>query len=87
MIFSLWDAKEVDKVIPKPSVKFSLLRDPVDAFESGFVYMGIGKYHSSGKEIDINQYAESILKLRYPGRVPNCKSFLIFCIFIHQFLA
>jgi len=68
---SLWDPKEVDKVIGKPSVKFSLLRDPVDAFESGFVYMGIGKYHKSGTEIDINEYANQILMLRYPQRAPK----------------
>ena len=73
--YSLWDPKEVDKVIGKPSVKISLLRDPVDAFESGFVYMGIGKYHKSGKEIDINEYANQILMLRYPPRAPKGKVF------------
>ena len=69
--YSLWDPKEVDKVIGKPSVKFSLLRDPVDAFESGFVYMGIGKNHKSGREIDINEYSKTILMLRYPQRAPK----------------
>ena len=73
--YSLWDPEEVDKVIGKPSVKLSLLRDPVDAFESGFVYMGIGKYHKSGKEIDINEYANQILMLRYPTRAPKGKVF------------
>ena len=51
------------------------MRDPVDAFESGFVYMGIGKYHKSGTEIDINEYANQILMLRYPQRAPKGKVF------------
>ena len=60
---SLWNAKEVDKVIPKPSVKFTLLRDPVHAFESGFIYMGLGT--------DINKYAQEVQNKRYPSRVPK----------------
>ena len=80
IFYSLWDPKEVEKVIGKPSFKFSLLRDPVDAFESGFVYMGIGKNHKSGREIDINEYAETILMLRYPQRAPKGNNFLNYYI-------
>merc|ERR1712029_508735 len=40
MVFhSLWNGPEVDKVITRPSKRFTLLRDPVDTFESGYVYM------------------------------------------------
>ena len=60
---SLWNAKEVDKVIQKPSVKFTLLRDPVHAFESGFIYMGLGT--------DINKYAQEVQNKIYPSRVPK----------------
>ena len=44
MVFhSLWDGTEVDKVIPRPSARITLLRDPVDTFESGYVYMKLEK--------------------------------------------
>ena len=72
---SLWNGKEVDKVIPKPSVKFTLLRDPVHAFESGFIYMGLGT--------DINKYAQEVQNKRYPSRVP--KGMKIILNFGHTF--
>ena len=74
---SLWNANEIDNIIPRPSVKFTLLRDPVEAFESGFVYMGFWKTTIPGKNITINEFAELILQHRFPGRPPEGKKNLI----------
>jgi hypothetical protein len=66
---SLWNGTEVDKIIPKPSARFTLLRDPVDVFESGYVYMGLEKsFH-----MDINQYAKHIVTNGFPPRRFKCK--------------
>jgi len=40
MVFHhIWNATEIKKVIPS-GLSFTLLRDPVDTFESGYVYLG-----------------------------------------------
>lgn len=40
MVFHhIWNATEIKKVIPE-GLSFTLLRDPVDTFESGYVYLG-----------------------------------------------
>jgi hypothetical protein len=54
----------VDKIIPKPSARITLLRDPVDVFESGYVYMELEKNF----RMDINQYAQYILRKGFPPR-------------------
>ena len=65
MVFhSLWNGMEVDKVIPRPSPRFTLLRDPVDTFESGYVYMGLEMFYN----MSINEYAKKILKDGFPPR-------------------
>ena len=71
MVFhSLWNGPEVDKVIPrKYSKRITLLRDPVDTFESGYVYMGLEKAHG----MNINEYAQKILKSGFPDRKQKSK--------------
>ena len=51
---SLWNYNEVRKLVPTgPAI--TILRDPVDLFESGYVYMGLAKAF----RMDINKYAET----------------------------
>ena len=70
MVFhSLWNGPEVDKVITRPSKRFTLLRDPVDTFESGYVYMGLEKSYG----MNINEYAKKIVKDGFPPRKPKSK--------------
>ena len=64
---SLWNGPQVDLVIPKPSKRITLLRDPVDTFESGFVYMGLAK----NLKMNINEYAQWIKKKHFPMRKPR----------------
>jgi len=64
---SLWNGPQVDLVIPKPSKRITLLRDPVDTFESGFVYMGLEK----NLKMNINQYAQWIKMKHFPTRKPK----------------
>ena len=64
---SLWNGPQVDLVIPKPSKRITLLRDPVDTFESGFVYMGLAK----SLKMNINEYAQWIEKKHFPMRKPR----------------
>ena len=37
---SLWNYKEVRKVMSKSAVTITILRDPVNTFESGYSYFG-----------------------------------------------
>jgi len=68
MVFhSLWNGPEVDKVIPKPSKRVTLLRDPVDTFESGYVYMGL----ENSFKMNINEYAKKIVRDGFPARKPK----------------
>jgi hypothetical protein len=48
---SLWNARTIEQLIPG-SHKFTILRDPVSAFESYFVYVGYERKYG-----DINQFA------------------------------
>ena len=73
MVFhSLWNGPEVDKVITKPSPRFTLLRDPVDTFESGYVYMGL----ENAYKMNINQYAQKFVKDKFPPRKPKSNLWL-----------
>ena len=63
---------EVDKVIPKPSARLTLLRDPVDLFESGYVYMGL----QNAYKMNINEFAQLILKKNFRHRKFHCKILL-----------
>jgi len=49
---SIWDYEEVQKVIPN-AVHLTILRDPVNCFESNFVYMGLEKRY----KMKINGFA------------------------------
>ena len=51
---SIWSYPEVKKVIPN-AFFLTLLRDPVDCFESNYVYMGLENVF----KMDINQYAKN----------------------------
>ena len=37
---SIWNYLEVQKVIPKSAIKITILRDPIETFESGYSYFG-----------------------------------------------
>ena len=70
----MWNGPEVDKVIPKPSKRVTLLRDPVDTFESGYVYMGL----ENSFKMNINEYAKKIVRDGFPARKPKSKKNLNF---------
>ena len=42
----------------------TILRDPVDLFESGYVYMGLSKYYN----MDINKFAKSKILMKSAER-------------------
>ena len=48
-----WDYHEVKKIIPEAKF-FTILREPMDTFESNYVYMGAQKARGA----DLNQFAE-----------------------------
>ena len=54
---SIWNRYQVRKLVPSGPV-ITILRDPVDVFESGYVYMGLEKRYS----MDINAFARSKIK-------------------------
>ncbi len=54
---SVWDYNEVSKVVPGAKF-FTLLRDPVDCFESNYVYMGLQNRYG----MDINKFAKVKIK-------------------------
>ena len=56
---SIWNLAQVRKLVPNGPV-ITILRDPVDVFESGYVYMGLEKRY----KMDINSFAEQKLKGR-----------------------
>ena len=71
----LWYGPEVNKIIPLPSVRITLLRDPVDTFESGYVYMGLEKSYN----MNINEFAQKVvLEKKFPDRKPKCRSSIFF---------
>ena len=72
-LFTLYLGPEVDKVIPKPSARITLLRDPVDLFESGYVYMGL----ENAYKMNINEFAQLILKQKFRNRKFHCKFIMI----------
>ena len=51
---SIWNLPEVRKLVPRGKV-VSILRNPVEAFESGYKYLGWQKFF----QMDINQFAKS----------------------------
>ena len=58
---SIWNATEVDKVIKQPNIKISILRDPIQTFESGYVYLNLEKYYNKS----INEIAQDIKNGRF----------------------
>ena len=56
---SIWNLAQVRKLVPNGPV-ITILRDPVDVFESGYVYMGLEKRY----KMDINSFAKQKLKGR-----------------------
>ena len=57
-VFSVWNYQEVRKALPS-AVYVSLLRDPVDCFESNYVYMGLQNIF----KMDINQFAQEKVRI------------------------
>ena len=53
-IFSVWNYSEVRKLLPSATF-VTLLRDPVDCWESNYVYMGL----QNAFKMDINEFAAS----------------------------
>ena len=53
LFHSVWRYQEIKKMIPGATY-ITLLRDPVDCFESNYVYMGLEKAY----KMDINEFAE-----------------------------
>ncbi|XP_023347052.1 galactosylceramide sulfotransferase isoform X2 [Eurytemora carolleeae] len=50
---SIWNYAEIKKVLPT-AVYITILRDPVDCFESNYVYMGLQNLY----KMDINEFAK-----------------------------
>lgn len=65
---SVWNYAELTKVLPS-AVYVTLLRDPVDCYESNYVYMGLGNKGNAGFW-DINKFAEMEAK-RNASRHPT----------------
>ena len=42
LLYSIWNYNELKKVIPN-AIHVTLLRDPVNCYESNYVYMGLEK--------------------------------------------
>ena len=53
---SIWNVTEVDKVVKQPSIRITILRDPIQTFESGYVYLNLQKYYNK----TINEIAKDI---------------------------
>jgi len=60
---SIWNYNEVQKVLPS-AVYITLLRDPVDCYESNYVYMGLQKSY----KMDINEFARKKAAMNIPRR-------------------
>jgi len=60
---SVWNYNEVKKVLPS-AVYITLLRDPVDCYESNYVYMGLQKAF----KMDINKFAQIKAAAKVPRR-------------------
>ena len=54
ILLSIWNYEEVKKVLPEAEY-ITLLRDPVNCYESNYVYMGLEKAF----KMDINQFAKN----------------------------
>ena len=52
--YSVWNYNEVRKLLPSATF-VTLLRDPVDCWESNYVYMGL----QNAFKMDINEFAAS----------------------------
>ena len=53
---SRWNIEQVKKLVGIEAVFVTILRDPVEVFESGYVYFGMEKI----LERDINQYIKTV---------------------------
>ena len=63
---SQWNLKEVRKLVGTNAKIVTILRDPIEVFESGYVYFGLQKAYN----IDINQFMEQYI-LQDPLRSPR----------------
>ena len=54
---SFWNLKEVKKIVGVNATVITILRNPLEVFESGYVYFGFEKHFN----LDINQFATQIL--------------------------
>jgi len=60
---SVWSYPEVKKVLPS-AVYITLLRDPVDCYESNYVYMGL----QNAFKMDVNKFAQIKAAAKVPRR-------------------
>ena len=83
--YSIYNISEANKIIPKNdfSKRITILRDPVNTFESGYVYYDQDKAYSG---LDINEFAEKISKNKFPSRKLNGKNsaFVLFCVLLKK---
>ena len=54
---SFWNLKEVQKIVGVNATVITILRNPLEVFESGYVYFGFEKHFN----LDINQFATQVL--------------------------
>ena len=64
LFYSNYNILETEKIIPKSvySKRITMLRDPVNLYESGYIYYNYNKEFG----MDINQFAQVILDENYP---------------------
>ena len=62
-LLSVWNYPEVKKVLPE-AVYITLLRDPVNCYESNYVYMGL----QNAFKMDINKFAQVKAAANIPRR-------------------
>ena len=60
---SVWNYPEVKKVLPE-ALYITLLRDPVNCYESNYVYMGL----QNAFRMDINKFAQVKAAANIPRR-------------------
>ena len=64
----IWNYDTVTKIVPQDAKFITILRDPVDCFESNYVYMGLQEHTY---KMDINQFATTYVLKQHEKRRPK----------------